>query len=144
MGDLDAQVAACNIGVRGLSELAAAYGHCDARRRVPGSAGRFGAMTRRHCAKSRKARIRTSIISTTTASTSISACGSKWRYSPRWHDPLRFHRDEQAGSWGLSIYVPSGSYAAACFAVRTVTDPDIPANEGCFRPIELVLPVGRC
>lgn len=40
--------------------------------------------------------------------------------------------------------VPSGSLAAACFAVRAVTDPDqlIPNNGGCFRPISLKLPEG--
>ncbi len=36
--------------------------------------------------------------------------------------------------------VPSGSLAAACFAVRAVTDPSIPNNGGCFRPISLELP----
>ena len=38
--------------------------------------------------------------------------------------------------------VPSGSLAAACFALRAVTDPAIPNNGGCFRPITLELPEG--
>lgn len=38
--------------------------------------------------------------------------------------------------------VPSGSLAAACFAVRAITDPTIPNNGGCFRPISLTLPEG--
>jgi N-methylhydantoinase B len=38
--------------------------------------------------------------------------------------------------------VPSGSLAAACFSVRAVTDPTIPNNCGCFRPISLALPPG--
>jgi N-methylhydantoinase B/oxoprolinase/acetone carboxylase alpha subunit len=38
--------------------------------------------------------------------------------------------------------VPSGSLAAACFTVRAVTDPTIPNNGGCFRPIALELPGG--
>jgi N-methylhydantoinase B len=38
--------------------------------------------------------------------------------------------------------VPSGSLAAACYAVRAVTDPEIPTNAGCFRPITLELPKG--
>ena len=33
--------------------------------------------------------------------------------------------------------VPSGSLAAACWAVRALTDPQIPTNGGCFRPISL-------
>ena len=38
----------------------------------------------------------------------------------------------------------SGPYAAACFAVRSVTDPDgrIPNNGGCFRPLAFHLPEG--
>ena len=38
--------------------------------------------------------------------------------------------------------VPSGSLAAACFAIRALTDPLIPTNGGCFRPICLHLPEG--
>ncbi|MEM6678281.1 MAG: hydantoinase B/oxoprolinase family protein [Pseudomonadota bacterium] len=38
--------------------------------------------------------------------------------------------------------VPSGSLAAACYAVRAMTDPSIPNNGGCFRPIRLTLPEG--
>ena len=40
--------------------------------------------------------------------------------------------------------MPSGPYAAACFALRAVTDPEgrIPNNGGCFRPLELHLPEG--
>ena len=38
--------------------------------------------------------------------------------------------------------VPSGSMAAACFAIRALTDPAIPTNAGCFRPISLHLPEG--
>src|SRR5262249_12672157 len=33
--------------------------------------------------------------------------------------------------------VPSGSLAAACYVVRAITDPSIPTNGGCFRPIAL-------
>ena len=36
--------------------------------------------------------------------------------------------------------VPSGAYAAAYFAVTAMTDPAIPTNGGCFRPIVLRLP----
>lgn len=38
--------------------------------------------------------------------------------------------------------VPSGTLAAVCFAVRALTDPKIPTNGGCFRPISLHLPEG--
>jgi N-methylhydantoinase B len=38
--------------------------------------------------------------------------------------------------------VPSGSQAAAYFAVRVLTDATIPTNGGCFRPVTLTLPKG--
>src|SRR5690606_12764824 len=38
--------------------------------------------------------------------------------------------------------VKSGSQAAAYFAVRALTDPEIPTNAGCFRPVSLNLPEG--
>lgn len=38
--------------------------------------------------------------------------------------------------------VPSGSYAAAYYAVRALTDSHIPTNGGCFRPVTLHLPEG--
>ena len=38
--------------------------------------------------------------------------------------------------------VPSGSLAAACFAIRALTDPAIPTNAGCFRSISMHLPKG--
>jgi N-methylhydantoinase B/oxoprolinase/acetone carboxylase alpha subunit len=38
--------------------------------------------------------------------------------------------------------VPSGTLAAACFAVRALTDPRIPTNGGCFRPLSMHLPEG--
>ena len=36
--------------------------------------------------------------------------------------------------------MPSGAYAAAYFAVHALTNPNIPTNGGCFRPIKLLLP----
>lgn len=36
--------------------------------------------------------------------------------------------------------MPSGAYAAAYFAVHAMIDADIPINGGCFRPISLKLP----
>lgn len=38
--------------------------------------------------------------------------------------------------------VPSGAHAAAYFALHALTDPSIPTNGGCFRPIHLKLPEG--
>ncbi|MFO1158725.1 MAG: hydantoinase B/oxoprolinase family protein [Reyranellaceae bacterium] len=54
---------------------------------------------------------------------------------------MRLHR-LLAAVRGPFNCVPSGSLAAACYAVRAVTDPAIPTNAGCFRPITLELPRG--
>lgn len=37
---------------------------------------------------------------------------------------------------------PSSTLSAACFVIRAITDPTIPNNAGCFRPITLKLPEG--
>ncbi len=36
--------------------------------------------------------------------------------------------------------VPSSTRAAVYYVVRAVTDPDIPNNDGCFRPVTIVFP----
>ena len=36
----------------------------------------------------------------------------------------------------------SGGAGSAYFAVRCVTDPSIPNNQGCYRPIDVVIPQG--
>lgn len=38
--------------------------------------------------------------------------------------------------------VPSAAKAAAYYALRCITDPTIPSNGGCFRPVTLTLPEG--
>ena len=38
--------------------------------------------------------------------------------------------------------MPSGTQAAAYYAVRALTDAQIPTNGGCFRPVTLHLPEG--
>jgi N-methylhydantoinase B len=38
--------------------------------------------------------------------------------------------------------VPSGTLAAAFYAVRALTDPSIPTNGGCLRPVTLIRPKG--
>jgi N-methylhydantoinase B len=38
--------------------------------------------------------------------------------------------------------VPSSTLSAIYYVIRAITDPDIPNNAGCFRPISVVLPEG--
>jgi N-methylhydantoinase B len=142
MGDINAQLAACNVGARRLAELAVDLGDNltgaifdelldrsetltrAALRSIPEGTYRYvdhndndGIELDRH--------IRFEVAVTVKDGT--------------------FHCDFTGSSpqvRGPFNCVPSGSLAAACFAVRAVTDPGIPTNAGCFRPISLTLPEG--
>jgi N-methylhydantoinase B len=142
MGDLNAQLAACNVGARRITGLAAEPGENHA-------LAIFDELLDR------------SEILTRAALRSIPA--GTYRYVDFSDNdgidldtPIRFevavtvkdgtfHCDFTGTSpqvRGPFNCVPSGSLAAACYAVRAVTDPEIPTNAGCFRPITLELPKG--
>ena len=141
-GDLMAQVAACTVGVRRLGALAATYGdnHLtaifaellerseamtrDALRAIP--AGTYRAvdfLDNDGIDLDRRIRIEVAVTLRDGAIT-VDFAGS----SPQVRGPFNV--------------VPSGSLAASCYAVRAITDPTIPTNGGCFRPITLKLPEG--
>jgi N-methylhydantoinase B len=142
MGDLNAQVAACTVGARRLGELASRYGHNRLTGIFEELLDRSEAMTRAALGRiprgtyhyvdyldndgielERRVRIEVSVtvegghLSCDFTGTSAQVKG-----------PLNC--------------VPSGSYAAAYFAVRALTDATIPTNGGCFRPVSLTLPAG--
>lgn len=141
-GDLNAQVAACAVGARRVAELAARHGNAALLAIFEDLLTRSEAMTRGAIA---------------------AMPDGTWRY----HDFLdndgidleRPVRIEVAVTVdGDAVHVdftgtdpqlrgpfncmPSGSHAAVYFAVRALTDPDIPTNGGCFRPVSLHLPEG--
>jgi len=141
-GDLMAQVAACSVGARRLSALAETYGDNHLTAIFAELLDRSEAMTRaalRTIPKGtysavdfldndgieldRRIRIEAAVTVDDGAIT-IDFTGS----SPQVRGPLNA--------------VPSGSLAAACYVVRAITDPTIPTNGGCFRPIALNLPEG--
>ncbi|WP_158258466.1 hydantoinase B/oxoprolinase family protein [Rhodopila globiformis] len=142
MGDIHAQVAACSIGARRMQAIAA-------RHDADGLAGLFRALLDRSETMTRQALsripegtyryvdfldndgieldkpIRIEVAVTVRDATLLVDFSGT---SPQVRGPLNC--------------VPSGSLAAACFAIRAVTDPTIPTNGGCFRPISLHLPPG--
>ncbi|HTW54386.1 MAG TPA: hydantoinase B/oxoprolinase family protein [Stellaceae bacterium] len=142
MGDLNAQIAACTIGVRRFAELAERFGD-----------NQLGAICDELLARSERL---------TRAALARIPAGT-YRYVDfldndgiELNKPIRIEvaatvRDgaiefDFAGTSGqvkgpLNC-VPSGSLAAACWAVRALTDPEIPTNGGCFRAISLKLPLG--
>ncbi len=142
MGDLNAQVAATTVAARRLSELAERYGHNQlaaifdellvrseemtrkALRGIPQGTYRFVDYLDNDGIEMEKP-IRIELAVT------VADGGIEFDFagtSPQVKGPLNC--------------VPSGSLAAACYAVRALTDPSIPTNGGCFRPIKLRLPKG--
>ena len=141
-GDLMAQVAACSVGARRLSALAENYGDNHLTAIFADLLDRSEAMTRDVLRAlpngtyravdfldndgvdlDRRIRIEVA-VTIDEAGMTIDFAGS----SPQVRGPFNA--------------VPSGSLAAACYVVRAITDPTIPTNGGCFRPIALRLPEG--
>ncbi|NQW11231.1 MAG: hydantoinase B/oxoprolinase family protein [Alphaproteobacteria bacterium] len=142
IGDLNAQVAACSAGARRLRELATKHGSTALRAIFANLLDRSEEMTRQAIAM---------------------IPDGTYRY----HDfldndgidldtPIRIEvavtvdgeavRVDFAGTSGQVRgpfnCVPSGAHAAVYFAVHALTDPDIPTNGGCFRPISVTTPEG--
>ncbi len=142
MGDINAQLAACRIGARRVAELAERHGHNALNAIFAALLQRSETMTRQALARippgtyryvdwldndgialDKPIRIEVA-VTLRDASIHIDFTGT----SPQVRGPMNC--------------VPSGSMAAACFAIRALTDPAIPTNAGCFRPISLHLPEG--
>jgi len=142
IGDLNAQIASCNVGVRRVSELAASLGHNalpvlfetllarseimtrEALRKLPEGTYRYVDFNDNDGIDLDK-RIRFEVAVTI--------------HDGSFHCDFTGTADQVRGPFNC---VPSGSLAAACFAIRAITDPAIPTNAGCFRPITLNLPKG--
>ena len=142
MGDLDAQVAACTVASRRLAAVAERYGHNQLAAIFDELLLRSETMTRKALRAipdgvyrsvdyldndgielEKPIRIEVAAI-VKDGTITFDFEGT----SPQVRGPLNC--------------VPSGSLAAACFAVRALTDPRIPTNGGCFRPLALKLPKG--
>jgi N-methylhydantoinase B len=141
-GDLMAQVAACTVGARRLAALAEVYPHDELSAMCAELLDRSEAMTR-HALRGipqgtyravdfldndgidleRRIRIEVA-VTIADGAMMVDFTGSS---------------AEVRGPFNV---VPSGSLAAACYVVRAITDPTIPTNGGCFRPIALNLPTG--
>lgn len=142
MGDLNAQLAACNVGARRLQELADIYGTDllmaifdelldrseimtrEALRRIPEGTYRYvDTMDNDGIELDKQLRVEVA-VTVRDGTIEFDLAGT----SPQVKGPMNC--------------VPSGSRAAAYYAVRVLTDPTIPTNGGCFRPVSLKLPEG--
>jgi N-methylhydantoinase B len=142
MGDLNAQIAACKVGARRVTELFEQLGQ----NLVPLI---FASLLRRSEERTREA-LRAIPDGTYRYVDFSDNDGIELDKQIRFEVAVtvndgNFHCDFTGSSdqvKGPFNCVPSGSLAAACFAIRAVTDPNIPTNAGCFRPISLHLPLG--
>lgn len=142
IGDLNAQVAACRLGAVRLAEAAERHGDDTLR-------AAFGLLITRSEAMTRSA-LRAMPEGTWRAVDWLDNDGIALDERLRIEVAVTvrdgaIHFDLTGSSpqaRGPVNAVPSGSLAAACFTVRAVTDPAIPNNGGCFRPISLTLPEG--
>jgi len=142
IGDLNAQIAGCQIGARRLDELAQARG-ADALQQIFDELLNRSELSTRRALKQipegtyhyvdwldndgidldRRVRIEVAVtIKDGTLHVDFTGTSQQVR--------------------GPFNCVRSGSQAAAYFAVRALTDPSIPTNAGCFRPVTLNLPQG--
>ena len=142
MGDLDAEIAACTVGARRLAEVADAYGDNQLRAIFDSLIARSETMTR--------AALRALPQGTYRYADYLDNDGIEMdrRIRIEVAATLRDGRIEfdftgtSPQVKGPLNCVPSGTRAAAYFAVRALTDPTVPTNGGCFRPVELRLPEG--
>ncbi len=142
MGDLNAQIAACQMGARRLDELALSYGHNLLATIFASLLDRSETMTR--------AALRQIPEGTYRYADFLDNDGIELDRRIRIEVAVTvrdgsFHVDFAGTSRQLKgpfNCVRSGSQAAAYFAVRALTDPTIPTNAGCFRPVSLALPEG--
>jgi N-methylhydantoinase B len=142
MGDLNAQLAACNVGARRIAALAEELGDNHTLAIFDDLLDRSEILTREALRKIPEGTYRYVDFSDND--------GIELDKNIRFEVAVTvkdgtFHCDFTGSSpqvRGPFNCVPSGSLAAACYAVRAVTDPDIPTNAGCFRPITLELPKG--
>ena len=142
MGDLNAQVAACSIGARRVGELAERYGSNHLPAIAQALLGRSERLARRAIERLPDGRFHyvdwldndgvaldePVRIEVTAEIAGDRVCIDFAGTSPQVRGPFNC--------------VPSGAHAGAYFAVIAMTDPSIPINGGCFRPIELRLPEG--
>jgi N-methylhydantoinase B len=145
IGDINAQVAACTTGARRLGELAKSFGRNELLALFAELLNRSEALTRQALRRlpmgtyrhvdyldndgielDKLVRIEVAV----TIGDGTMTCDFTGT-SPQVRGPFNC--------------MVSGSYAAACFALRAVTDPEasIPNNGGCFRPLAFHLPPGR-
>ncbi|MGD9656743.1 MAG: hydantoinase B/oxoprolinase family protein [Methylocystis sp.] len=142
MGDLNAQIAACAVGARRVAELADSLGQNLMSVIFAGLHERSERMTREALKAIPEGVYRYTDYNDNDGielDRRILFEVAVTVKDGNFHVDFTGSSDQVRGPFNA---VPSGALAAACFAIRAVTDPNIPTNAGCFRPISLELPPG--
>jgi N-methylhydantoinase B len=142
LGDLSAQVAAVAVGARRLGELFAEYGRANAERYLAHLIDYAETLTRRRIEEIPDGVYRFTdymdndgirLDARVPIAVTVTVRGSN----------VRVDFTGTAAQVAGPINAPwSGGAGSAYFALRCVTDPAIPNNQGCYRPIEVVIPEG--
>ncbi|SVC16395.1 uncharacterized protein METZ01_LOCUS269249, partial [marine metagenome] len=142
MGDINAQIAACNVGRRRLIELCQKYDNHFILQIFENLLDRSEQMTREALKKFPSGKYQYTdyldndgINLDERIKISVEAIIDEGQITFDFNQTSK----EVKGPFNC---VPSGSLSAACFALRVLTGSDIPTNGGCFRPINLILPKG--
>ncbi|MDB5798681.1 MAG: hypothetical protein JWP36_2583 [Paucimonas sp.] len=142
MGDLNAQVAACTVGVRRIRDLCRQIGPRDLQAIFTTLLDRSEKMTRDVLRLIPSGTYRYTdyldndgieLDKPVTIQVAVTIADG-------WFDVDFTGTSPQVK--GPFNCVESGVQAAAYFAVRALTDPSIPTNAGCFRPVRFTLPPG--
>jgi len=142
LGDLNAQVAACSIGARRVGELAERFGANHLPAIAEELLARSERLARRAIAGMPDGCYRYTdwldndgVALDESVRIEVAAVVSGERILVDFEGTSRQVR-------GPFNCVPSGACAGVYFSVLAMTDPSIPINGGCFRPVELRLPEG--
>lgn len=142
MGDIGAQISACTVGARRISELADRYGYGQTLQIFNELLDRSELLTRKALEAIPDGTYSyvdyldndgVNLDESVRIQVAVTLRGSELHCDFEGTDP------QTRGPFNA---VRSGSQAAAYYAVRAVTDSSIPTNGGCFRPVSLHLPEG--
>ena len=141
IGDLRAQVAGNYTGERRLLELCDRYGVDAFEARLRARARRQRETHARRLARARQRSLR----DTTTSKTPVGAPSIAIALRLELRDGSA--RFDYSGHGGADSRIRSTPFfgvtlSGVHYALRAVTDPTIPMNEGCFRPVEVFVPEG--
>lgn len=142
MGDLNAQIACCSTGARRLKDLADTYGGNLLRALFGELLDRSERMVRNAITALPDGTYRyelqmdndgVDLDRRLTIKVAVTISGDEMTFD---------FTGTSLQARGPINAVPAGALGAGCFAIKAITDPSIPNNGGCFRPLHFELPEG--